>query len=181
MISMTKLAIEIYQKLGKQYPNLNERKKATKNHILTEITQWNVKRMEMKNSIFFKPEEFNGSIESDPFEVRLVYDINDNFWELKFGNLNTSTPEEQFKWNENDPFRLQKSLFLIKVLENELINFMKNTKSKGIKFIPFDGDGLGDERLSYFQNMFKKLNKNEFTFQKGYLEEDETYYIIRNI
>ena len=37
MESLTKLAIPIYQKLGKQYPNLSERREATKQYILNEI------------------------------------------------------------------------------------------------------------------------------------------------
>jgi hypothetical protein len=179
MRSITTLAIEIYQRLGKQYPNLTERKEATRQYLLTEISQWSIKKTTLEDLIAFKPVEFKGTVDSDPFEVRLVYDIDDDFWELKFGNLNAATPEEQFRWNDKDPYRLQKALFLQKVLDREVLPFMKSTESAGIKFRPYSEDGLEDERLSYFQNMFRKLNKDEFDFMKGYLEEDETWYITK--
>jgi hypothetical protein len=181
MKSLTLLAIEIYQKLGKEYPNLTERREATKQYILTEITQWNIKKLNQGNVIIFKPREFKGTNDSSPFEVRLVYDSNDNFWELKFGNLNAPTPEDQFKWDNNDSNRLPKALFLQKIMNDEIIPFMKNTESEGIKFEPYDGDGMEDDRLSYFQNMFRKLNSNEFEFNKGYSDEDDTWYITKKI
>jgi len=179
MRALTILANEIYQKLGKQYPNLTERKKATKQYILTEITQWGIRKLNQGNTIIFKPKEFKGTNDSSPFEVRLVYDPNDNFWELKFGNLNAPNSEDQFKWDDNDPNRLPKALFLQKVMDSEIIPFLKNTENEGIKFEPYDGDGLEDDRLSYFQNMFRKLNKGEFEFNKGYFEEDNTWYITK--
>jgi hypothetical protein len=181
MKSLTLLAIEIYQKLGKEYPNLTERREATKQYILTEITQWSIKKLNQGNVIIFKPREFKGTNDSSPFEVRLVYDSNDNFWELKFGNLNAPTPEDQFKWDNNDSNRLPKALFLQKIMNDEIIPFMKNTESEGIKFEPYDGDGMEDDRLSYFQNMFRKLNSNEFEFNKGYSDEDDTWYITKKI
>jgi hypothetical protein len=179
MRALTILANEIYQKLGKQHPNLTERKKATKQYILTEITQWGIRKLNQGNTIIFKPKEFKGTNDSSPFEVRLVYDPNDNFWELKFGNLNAPNSEDQFKWDDNDPNRLPKALFLQKVMDGEIIPFLKNTENEGIKFEPYDGDGLEDDRLSYFQNMFRKLNKGEFEFNKGYFEEDNTWYITK--
>jgi hypothetical protein len=179
MRALTMLANEIYQKLGKQHPNLTERKKATKQYILTEITQWGIRKLNQGNTIIFKPKEFKGTNDSSPFEVRLVYDPNDNFWELKFGNLNAPNSEDQFKWDDNDPNRLPKALFLQKVMDSEIIPFLKNTENEGIKFEPYDGDGLEDDRLSYFQNMFRKLNKGEFEFNKGYFEEDNTWYITK--
>ena len=178
MKSLILLATEIYQKLG-QYSNLTEKKEATKQYILTEITQWGIKKLNQGNVIIFKPREFKGTNDSSPFEVRLVYDPNDNFWELKFGNLNASTPEEQFEWDKNDPNRLPKALFLKKVMNSEIISFLKNTESEGIKFEPYDGDGLEDDRLSYFQNMFRKLNKNEYELNQGYFEEDDTWYVTK--
>ena len=181
MKSLTLLAIEIYQKLGKEYPNLTERREATKQYILTEITQWSIKKLNQGNVIIFKPREFKGTNDSSPFEVRLVYDSNDNFWELKFGNLNAPTPEDQFKWDNNDSNRLPKALFLQKIMNDEVIPFMKNTESEGIKFEPYNGDGMEDDRLSYFQNMFRKLNSNEFEFNKGYSDEDDTWYITKKI
>ena len=180
MRALTILATEIYQKLGK-YSNLTERKEATKQYLLTEISQWGVRKLNQGNIIIFKPKEFKGTNDSSPFEVRLVYDPNDNFWELKFGNLNAPTPEEQFKWDDNDPNRLPKALFLQKVMNSEIVPFLNNTDSEGIKFEPYDGDGLEDDRLSYFQNMFRKLNSSKFEFNKGYSEDDSTYYITKKI
>ena len=180
MRALTILATEIYQKLGK-YSNLTERKEATKQYLLTEISQWGVRKLNQGNIIIFKPKEFKGTNDSSPFEVRLVYDPNDNFWELKFGNLNAPTPEEQFKWDDNDPNRLPKALFLQKVMNSEIVPFLNNTDSEGIKFEPYDGDGLEDDRLSYFQNMFRKLNISKFEFNKGYSEDDSTYYITKKI
>ena len=84
MRALTILATEIYQKLGK-YLNLTERKEATKQYLLTEISQWGVRKLNQGNIIIFKLKEFKGTNDSSPFEVRLVYDPNDNFWELKFG------------------------------------------------------------------------------------------------
>jgi hypothetical protein len=178
MRALTILATEVYQSLGK-YTNLTEKKEATKQYILTEISQWGVRKLNQGNIIIFKPKEFRGTNDSSPFEVRLVYDPNDNFWELKFGNLNAPNSEDQFKWDDNDPNRLPKALFLQKVMDNEIIPFLKNTENEGIKFEPYDGDGLEDDRLSYFQNMFRKLNKGEFEFNKGYFEEDNTWYITK--
>jgi hypothetical protein len=180
MRSLTILATEVYQSLT-HFVNLTERKEATVQYILTEITQWGIKKLNQGDVLIFKPREFKGTNDSSPFEVRLVYDSSDNFWELKFGNLNAPTPEEQFKWDDSDPNRLSKALFLQKVMNNEIIPFLENTDSEGIKFEPYDGDGLEDDRLSYFQNMFKKLNNNEFEFNKGYFEEDDTWYITKKI
>ena len=181
MRSLTILATEVYQKLGKQFPNLTERREATKQHLLKEITQWGVKQGGTNTIIAFKPIEFQGNAESEPFEVRLIYDEDDGFWELEFGNLNAQTPEEQFNWNDKDPYRLQKALFLQNVLNRKIVPFLSNMENEGIKFQPYSGDGLEDDRLSYFQNMFKKLNKDEFEFSKGYFEEDENYYITKKI
>lgn len=180
MRALTVLATEIYTKM-RHYLNLTERKEATKQYLLTEITQWGIKKLNQGEVLIFKPREFKGTNDSSPFEVRLVYDSSDNFWELKFGNLNAPTPEEQFRWDDNDPNRLPKALFLQKVMNSEIIPFLKNNSSEGIKFEPYDGDGLEDDRLSYFQNMFRKLDSSEFEFNKGYFEEDSTWYITKKI
>jgi hypothetical protein len=180
MRSLTILVTEVYQSLT-HFVNLTERKKATTQYILTEITQWGIKKLNQGDVVIFKPREFKGTNDSSPFEVRLVYDSSDNFWELKFGNLNAPTPEEQFKWDDKDPNRLPKALFLQKVMNSEIIPFLNNTDSEGIKFEPYDGDGLEDDRLSYFQNMFRKLNSSEFEFNKGYSEDDDTWYITKKI
>lgn len=176
MRSLTILAVEIYQKLGKQYPNLTERKKATRKYILTEISQWGIKKSTTGNVLAYKPVEFNGTSDSPAFQVRLVYDENDKFYELKFGDLNASTSEEQFKWDDTDPYKMQKALFLYKVLERDVVPILKSTNIEGIKFTPYDEDDLGDERLAYFTNMFKKLNKGgEFTLGK----DGTTWYITK--
>ena len=174
MESLTKLAIPIYQKLGKQYPNLSERREATKQYILNEITRWNIKKTDYINSYFFKPIEFNGTQNSKPFDVRLIYDDNSHFHELKFGNLNASTDEEKFEWDKNDPYKLQKAVFLNDIVNKEILPLIKNKTINGLQFSPYSGDNLEDDRLSYFRNMFDKLGKDKFTWYK----EDNTYYII---
>jgi hypothetical protein len=172
MESLTILAIPIYQKLGKQYPNLTERREATKQYILNEIARWGIKETDHINSYFFKPVEFKGTQNSKPFDVRLMYDDNSGLHELKFGNLNASTDSEKFEWNKNDPYKLQKALFLNDIINKKVIPLLQNDTIKGIQFEPYDGDGLGDDRLSYFSNMYNKLG-NGFTWYK----EDNTYYI----
>ena len=128
MRALTVIAVEIYQKLGKQYSNLTERREATRQYILNEITQWGVKFLKQGDNYFFKPVGFEGTEDSSYFEVRLIYDESTGFHELKFGNLNAKDKEKQFKWNDRDPYRLQKSLFLTKVLENKILPFLINNK-----------------------------------------------------
>ena len=164
MESTSKLAIPIYQKLSRKYSNLTERREATKQYILNEITQWSIKSLEQDEGYFYKPVEFKETKDSKPFQIWLTNE-GDKTYELKFGDLNTPTDEEKFKWDDNDPYKLQKALFLVKVLENKVIPLFKNDKIEKIKFTPYDGDGLGEDRLSYFYNMFSKLNKNnEFDY-----------------
>ena len=172
MRSLSIIALEIYQKLGKQFPNLTERREATKQYILKEITQWNVKKTTSDNFKAYKPSEFQGTEQSPPFEVRLLRDTEDNTWELKFGNLNAETDKERFKWDDKDSMKLPKALFLYKVLETEVIPFIKQNNQ--VKFTPYDEDGLGDERYSYFYNMFTKLNKNK---EYSLTQKEDTYYI----
>lgn len=172
MRSLNTVALEIYQKLGKKFTNLTERREATKQYILKEITQWNIKKANLNNLIAYKPLEFQGTEESTPFEIRLVLDEEDNIWELKFGDLNAETDEERFKWDDKDPMRLLKALFLRKVLETEVNSFIK--QGNQIKFTPYNGDGLGDDRYSYFYNMFTKLNKNK---KYSLTKKEGTYYI----
>lgn len=172
MESLTKLAIPIYQKLGKQYPNLAERIEATKQYILNEITQWNIKELIQDDNYYFKPVEFEGTEDSKPFQIRLILEDN-GFYNLKFGNLNASSATKMFQRNENDPYKLNKALFLYNVINKKIIPLLQNDIIKGIQFEPYDEDGLGSDRLSYFRNMFDKLGKDKFTWYK----EDNTYYI----
>lgn len=165
MRSLSKLTIEIYQNLATQYNNLIERKEATKQYILTEITHWSIKSLHQGKNYFYKPSEFNGTENSKPFEVRLVLDQGNGYYELKFGDLNASSEKEQYEWDDKDPYKLQKSLFLIKVLETKVIPLILDGIIKGLEFIPFEQDGLGDDRLSYFYNMFSKLGKDKFEWK----------------
>lgn len=176
MESLSKIVIPIYQKLGNQYVNLLERREATKQYILTEITQWGVKELKQEKNYFYKPIEFKGNENSTPFEVRLIFDISTGYHELKFGNLNAPTDEERFKWDLNDPYKLQKSLFLIKILENKIIPLIKNKEIKGIEFTPYDKDSLGDDRYSYFYNMFSKLNKDK---EYSLVNKNNSYFIYK--
>jgi hypothetical protein len=179
MNSLTLLAIEIYQKLGKKYPNLTERREATKQYILNKITHWGVKTLEQGDNYFFKPVGFEGTEDSSYFEIRLIYDESTDFHELKFGNLSVKDEEKQFKWNDKDPYRLQKALFLTKVLENEILPLLINNKIQGIQFSPYDKDDLGSDRLSYFRNMFDKLGKDKLTWNHN--KEHDFYYITKKI
>ena len=181
MRALNVIAIEIYQKLGKQYPNLNERREATKQYILNEITQWEVKTLKQGDNYFFKPVGigFNGDKNSPPFEVRLIFDPELQYHQLKFGNLNAETDEEKFKWNDKDPYRLQKALFLRNVLPSKVKILLQNEDIMGIFFIPYDKDDLGSDRLSYFLNMYSNLNKNDFELEKGEFETDGMYFITK--
>ena len=166
MRALTTIAVEIYQNLKEQHLGLYERIEATKQYILNEITQWNIKTLHQGNNYYFKPDEFKGDENSPPFEIRLVLTPY-GYHELKFGNLSASTDEEMFKWDDKDPNRLLKALFLRYVLEKNIIPLLIEDKIEGIMFSPYDGDGLGSDRYSYFYNMFSKLNKNkEFTLKK---------------
>jgi hypothetical protein len=176
MRALSILALEIYRKLGKQYPNLNEKREATKQYILKEITQWTVKKAEHGDNYYFKPAEFKGAEDSLPFEIRLIYDVETDCYEVKFGNLNGSIDQEKFKWNDKDPYKLQKSLFLHTVFEKEIVPLMKTGQIGGLQFTPYSKDDLGDDRLSYFRNMFDKLGKDNFTWQ--YDDEYDKYFII---
>lgn len=173
MRSLTLLATEIYQKLG-QYTNLTERREATKQYILNEITQWSIKKTTLNGIRVYKPLEFVGDETSTPFEVRLVHIPENGYDELKFGNLNAPNTLKQYKWDDKDPNRLTKALFLQKVLNTEIAPLVSSGQVSGITFTPFDGDGLEDERYSYFINMFNKLNTN-----KQYnLQNDGGIYLI---
>lgn len=182
MRSLTILAIPIYQELTKQYPNLQERREATKQYILNEISQWSIKSLEQDGNYFFKPKEFQGDSKSAPFEVRLLKSRAVEGWhELKFGNLNAVEDEEKFKWDDNDPYRLQKALFIKNVLESKVKRLFDSKKIIGILFQPYTGDGLEDDRLSYFYNMYSKLGKDEYDFEKGEFEAEGTYFITKKI
>ena len=175
MESLTKLAIPIYQTLGKKFPNLNERYKATKKYILNEITRWGVKELIQNKNYFFKPDEFKGNEDSTPFEVRLVYIPDYDIYQLKFGNLNATTEEEMYRWDKNDPFRLQKALFLQTVITNKIIPLLKSKEVRSIEFMPHTEDEFGEDRLTYFRNMFDKLGKDEFKWSGPDVEG--RYYI----
>jgi hypothetical protein len=177
MRALTILATEVYQKLGK-YSNLAERRQATKQYILNEITQWTIKPAHIGDVRVFKPIEFMGNEASTPFQVRLIHTPETKFEELKFGDLNAATDEEKYVWDDKDPNRLLKALFLHNVLEKKVAPLLKSGEIKGISFTPYDGDGLGDERYSYFHNMFSRLNTNS---QYNLKTIDGIYYITKKI
>lgn len=177
MESLSKLAIPLYQKLSKKYPDLNERVEATKQFILNEITQWDIKELIQNKNYFFKPNEFNGTENSNPFEVRLIYIPDYDLYQLKFGNLNASDEEERYKWDKNDPFRLQKALFLQNVITKKIIPLFRSGNIRGIEFMPYNEDEFGDDRLSYFRNMFDKLGNEEFSWSGP--DREGRYYISK--
>ena len=57
MRALSILAIEIYKKMG-HYLNLTERKEATKQYLLTEITQWGIRKLNQGEVLIFKPKEW---------------------------------------------------------------------------------------------------------------------------
>lgn len=177
MKNISILALEIYQKLGKKHSNLTELREATKKYILSEISQWTVKSTLQGDNYFFKPKEFSGDKKSSPFEIGLfktgMPGLSD-LHELKFGNLDAETDEDRFKWEDSDPYKLQKALFLKTVLETKVKPLIDSGRIEGIVFQPYDGDGLGDQRYSYFYNMYLKLGKDKYDLEKG----DEGVYFI---
>jgi hypothetical protein len=176
------IVVEIYQKLEKYYFNLTERREATKQYILNEITQWNIKTLEQEGNYFFRPKEFIGDKNSPPFEIRLLKSkALEGYHELKFGNLNAETDEERYKWDDKDIYKLQKALFLRKVLESKIKSLFETKKIMGIMFQPYEGDGLADDRYSYFYNMYSKLGKNNYDLDKGEFETEGTYFITPKI
>lgn len=182
MRALNIIAIETYQKLEKHYSNLTERREATKQYILNEITQWGIKTLEQGDNYFFRPKEFKGDKNSPPFEIRLLKSkAIEEYHELKFGNLNASTDEERYKWDDKDPYKLQKALFLKKVLESKIKPLFDSGEIMGIIFQPYDGDGLADDRYSYFYNMYSKLGKDKYDLDKGEFETEGTYFITPKI
>ena len=180
MNSISKIAIEIYQKLSKNNRNFSLLREATKNYILNEITHWTIKSVEQGDNYFYRPKEFLGDEKSLPFEVRLVKSNSiDGYHELKFGNLNAKTDEERYRWDAKDPYKLQKALFLMNVLENKIKSLFDSGKIIGIMFQPYSGDGLEDDRYSYFYNMYTKLGKDKYDLEKGGNEIDGIYTITK--
>jgi hypothetical protein len=179
MRALNVIAIEIYQNLREQYRGPYERMEATRQYILNEITQWDIKTLRQGNNYYFKPDNFKGDNTSPQFEVRLIYNPELQYHELKFGNLNAETDEKKFKWDDKDPYRLQKALFLRSVLHNKVKVLLQNEDIMGIFFIPYDKDNLGSDRLSYFLNMYSNLNKNDFTLEKGEFETEGMYFITK--
>jgi hypothetical protein len=177
MRSISILALPIYQKLTEAYSNQTERINKTKQYILNEVTQWTIKSISTPEFYAFKPIEFSGDSKSSPFEVRLVKGgPYPGMYELKFGNLNADNDKDRYYWDDKDPYRLQKALFLKKVLELKIGPMLQTNKINAIIFSPYDEDGLGDERYSYFYNMYSKLGKEQFDLQ---LIDDSTYIITK--
>ena len=182
MRALNTIALEIYQKLEKQYSDLTERREATKQYVLNEITQWNIKTLEQEDNYFFKPKEFIGDKNSPPFEIRLLKSkVVEGYHELKFGNLNAETDEEKFKWDDKDPYKLLKALFLYNVLDKKIKSLFETGKIRGIMFQPYNGDGLADDRYSYFYNMYSKLGKDKYDLDKDEFKTEDTYFITPKI
>jgi hypothetical protein len=68
-------------------------------------------------------------------------------------------------------------LFLKKVISEKIIPLFISKKIKGIYFTPYDGDGYKDDRVSYFYNMFKQLNKKLMNIHYYTTDNDEKYFI----
>lgn len=181
MIPLTILAAEIYTEMG-EYLNLSEKREATKQYILNEISQWKISSMEQSGNYFFKPIEFKGNKNSPPFEIRLLRSkALEGYHELKFGNLNATDDETRFKWDNKDPYRLQKALFLKRVLESNIKSLFDKGSITGIMFQPYDGDGLADDRYTYFYNMYTKLGKDKYDLDVGEFETQGTYFVTSKV
>ncbi len=177
MRSIPKVVISIYEKISKQHAIVSEKVEATKQYILNEITQWSIKSSNKSDGYLYKPIEFSGDEKSFPFEVRLrKAGPYDGMYELDFGNLNAKTDKKMYSWSDNDPYRLQKALFLKTVLELKIVPLLETEEVKAIIFSPYNGDGLGEDRYSYFYNMYSKLEKNKFDLQ---LMDEDTYIITK--
>ena len=177
MKSLTVLAIPIYQRLTEKYTDPTERAEATRQYILNEITHWKIKSISTNEVYAFKPVEFKGTKDSKPFEVRLTKTgPYQGMYELKFGDLNAETDAEMYLWDDKDPYRMQKALFLRQVLESKIAPMLQSGKINAIVFSPYDGDGLGDQRYSYFYNMYSKIGKDKFDLQPL---DDQTYMITK--
>lgn len=155
-------------------PNIGKRAEIVAKHLLTEVIHWSIGIKKDDAGITYYPSEFDGDENSSPFVVRLFDWVVDGLWELKFGNMDSNEPGEKFKWNKDDPNRVKKALFLIDVLENEVPKLFEDGTIEKLVFTPYNSDGLGNDRLSYFKNMFNKINKNnEYDWRF-----DENAYII---
>lgn len=172
MESLSTLIVKIYQTQCNHYSNIDEQVVATKHHILNEITQWGIQVKPTPGMVTFIPD---GNNLSSRFEVRLLHKSNSDMWELKFGNLSADNEEEMYSWESTD--KLQKALFVREVLEKYIAPALENNTINGIEFRPYDGDGKGNDRLSYFKNMYHKLAKSKYVMS----QEGNTYYITKNI
>ena len=159
---ITTLARPIYQMLFDEYPKMNDRINATKRFILENITQWTIKkRIDDNGNYIFKPKEFEGLEGSDSFEVILLKNGNTKDYQLKFGNFKESDPKKMYAKKDSDSHKLRKALFLINVLQKEVVKLFYDNEIETIYFDPYSEDGLGSDRLAYFKNMFNKLNKDD--------------------
>jgi hypothetical protein len=178
MRSISILALEIYKKLGESHLNFTQLREQTKQYILNEVTRWGIKQLEHEKNYFFKPKEFIGDKNSPPFEIRLLKsNAIEGYHELKFGNINAETDQEKFKWDDKDPYKLSKALFLRDVLDKKIKSLFEIGKIHGIMFQPYEQDGLADDRYSYFYNMYSKLGKDKYDLDKGEFETEGTYFI----
>jgi len=182
MRPLTVLALEIYKKLAEQHLNPTQLREQTRQYLLNEVTRWGTKYLEQDKNYFFKPKEFIGDKNSPPFEVRLLKSKSiEGYHELKFGNLNAETEQEMFKWDDRDPYRLSKALFLRDVLDTKIKSLFETGKINGIMFQPYEEDGLADERYTYFYNMYSKLGKDKYDLDKGEFETEGTYFITAKL
>ena len=177
MRAITVLALEYYKKVNfNKFVSLESRSKETQRLILNEVTRWKIKSTKQGNNYFYKPIDFVDTEKSNPIEVRLFDTETEYGHELKFGDLNMRHDVDRFKWDDKDPFRMSKALFVMDVLEKHVANLLMTGEIKTISFSPYSGDDLDDDRLSYFKNMFNKINKNaKFSWSKV----DDSYVIKR--
>jgi len=171
MESLPSILKDIYIGIKKQNKNLQERKQGLAKYLLTEVSKWTIETTVRNSEIqglenyIFHPREFVGTEKSAPFSVRLTYNgLNDGDYflhDLVFGNFEKHQEHYRYEWDKNDPLKLQKSLFLLDVL-NQIATLIQTGKIEGIAFLAYMDDGLGPERMKYFTKLFKKLGSAEF-------------------
>ena len=157
MITLKELILEVYSKYPASKYSLSERSSLTNSFIINEITRWSVKELPTnKNSYVFYPKEFTKPLPNSPLiQIALTHTIEG--WELKFGDLDN--PNDPYRWDDNDPNRRQKALFIKDVLENQIIPIILDNKISKFFYPIEDSDGKEEKRKSFFNNMLKKIER----------------------
>ncbi len=163
---------EMYSKNASEGKGVGKPNYALIESILEGIKKWGTKKMpsSMISSIGLNPsnvEEYRpvlpqGQILNTPISVRMQKDINDDLWEIKFGNFTEKDEKDIYKLDPNDDQRLNKAVWVDDLVQNEIVNDMIQNNKKGLKFKPYSDDGFEDYRLGLFKKIYNKLDKTKF-------------------